>query len=117
MKEARYPALIVLNANKYTFATNDEDIYLPTQDVEEYTLQNSVSIPVHDSTGAGVWRGWALNIGENIFTLREWFRSGSCDLLMFDISQPIGSELCIYQKKRFVDNDKGKSPKVEAIDE
>jgi hypothetical protein len=100
MSTANYPTRIILDKQQYVFAIDDDELFLGSERSEVYTLEVPITIPVINSTGRGKWAGSSLTIGHNLFVLRDWFRRRSAKdtagILLFDFSNPLGEELCLY---------------------
>lgn len=90
------PLIIAIPPSKYSFAKKDEEIFLPTDDLEEFTLTGTAYIHIID-TGAkpSKYVGYNLTSSDNLRTFRKWFHGGQKGKLFYDISYPVGQELKI----------------------
>jgi len=90
------PLIIAIPPSKYSFAKKDEEVFLPTDDLEEFTLAETAYIHIID-TGVkpSKYVGYNLTSSDNLKTFRNWFHGGQKGKLFYDISYPVGQELKI----------------------
>jgi hypothetical protein len=94
------PSTVRIEAQKLQFPVHDEQFHHNNiSEIEEYTLEYDVNIPIVDSGNGSKYQGCGINIGENYKILRNWFRSGRKGILMWDKNLPIGQELGVYTRQ------------------